>query len=38
VVKHIVTDVERPLVYTDRAMTEDWSDVSASQVRPGHGT
>ncbi|MFF7728665.1 ATP-binding protein [Streptomyces sp. NPDC008001] len=23
VVKHLVTDIERPLVYTDRAMTED---------------
>jgi hypothetical protein len=23
VVKHIITEAERPLVYTDRAMTED---------------
>jgi hypothetical protein len=31
VVKHIVTDIERPLVYTDRAMTES-SSVVPEQV------
>ncbi|MBO0652729.1 ATP-binding protein [Streptomyces triculaminicus] len=28
VVKHLITDAERPLVYTDRAMTEDGDDLA----------
>ncbi len=30
VVKHLVTETERPLVFTDRAMTESSSDVLLS--------
>ncbi|GAA3163881.1 ATP-binding protein [Streptomyces ramulosus] len=33
VVKHLITEAERPLVYTDRAMTEA-SEVSASSALP----
>ncbi|MGH3328266.1 MAG: ATP-binding protein [Streptomycetales bacterium] len=39
VVKHIVTDVERPLVFTDRAMTERASGAGSTAGRaPGAGS
>jgi DNA helicase HerA-like ATPase len=34
VVKHIVTEIERPLVYTDRAMTETSAEQLASRFQP----
>jgi len=34
VVKHIVTEVEKPLVYTDRAMTESSARDDADQIIP----
>jgi hypothetical protein len=32
VVKHLVTETERPLVFTDRAMTESASDLAADDA------
>ncbi len=33
VVKHLVTETERPLVFTDRAMTESSSDLADDALR-----
>ena len=37
VVKHIVTEIERPLVYTDRAMTESSVAALRSGIEPAPG-
>ncbi|CAM5383047.1 ATP/GTP-binding protein OS=Streptomyces tendae OX=1932 GN=GUR47_25560 PE=4 SV=1 [Streptomyces tendae] len=33
VVKHLITETERPLVFTDRAMTESSTDVTDDALR-----
>jgi type IV secretory pathway VirB4 component len=37
VVKHLVTEAERPLVFTDRAMTESAPAATALELEPGEG-